>query len=237
MLIPYFQKLTLLDFPGHTATTVFTDGCNLRCPFCHNASLVERHPEEYIDPEEFFRFLEKRTGLLDGICITGGEPLLQKDLPDFIRRVRSYGFAVKLDTNGTFPERLEELLREGLIDHVAMDIKNCLGKYPLTAGTDENKADELNATIRRSIELIAHLAPDYEFRTTVVDELHSPEDVESIAEMLSHSASPEAKYYIQCFKDSGDILCPGLSAPDKSTLEEMLVAARRYLKNAALRGV
>lgn len=237
MLIPYFQKLTLLDFPGHTAATVFTDGCNLRCPFCHNASLVERHPEEYIDTEEFFRFLEKRAGLLDGVCITGGEPLLQKDLADFIRRVRASGFAVKLDTNGTFPEKLEELLREGLVDHVAMDIKNCLNKYPLTAGTEDEKADELCNKIRRSIELIAHLAPDYEFRTTVVDELHSVEDVESIAKMLLHTASPDVKYYIQCFKDSGDILCPGLSSPEQSTLEAMLDAAKRHLTNASLRGV
>ena len=124
MNIQGFQKLTMLDFPGHTACTVFTGGCNLRCPFCHNVSLVLAPEAEPIPEEEIFSYLAKRRGVLDGVAITGGEPLLQKDIADFCRKVKETGFLVKLDTNGFFPERLEALLREGLVDYVAMDIKN-----------------------------------------------------------------------------------------------------------------
>lgn len=237
MKIPYFQKLTLLDYPGKTAVTVFTDGCNLRCPFCHNASLVERHPDEYIDPEELLSYLKKRSGLLDGVCITGGEPLLQSDLGDLIKRIRAFGYAVKLDTNGTLPERLEPLLADGLLDYVAMDFKNSFEKYALTVGLTETKADGLTEKITRSTELIARLAPDFEFRTTVVASLHTPHDTESIAAFLAHNVSPDVKYYIQCFKDSGDILRDGLSAPDKTALFAMLSAAQKHLPHAVLRGV
>lgn len=237
MKIPYYQKLTLLDYPGKTAVTVFTDGCNLRCPFCHNASLVERHPDEYIDPEELFSYLKKRIGLLDGVCITGGEPLLQNDLGDLINRIRALGYAVKLDTNGTLPERLEPLLADGLLDYVAMDFKNALEKYPLTVGMPEAQKDSLIERIERSVALITRLAPDFEFRTTVVASLHTPHDTESIAAYLAHNASPDVKYYIQCFKDSGDILCAGLSAPDKTALDAMLHAARTHLPCTELRGV
>ena len=135
MVIKGLQKTTLLDFPGKLACTVFTGGCNFRCPFCHNASLVIRPSDvEEISEEKFFSYLKKRQGILDGVCITGGEPLLNKDIEDFIRRIRSLGLLVKLDTNGAFPERLERLLDEGLVDYVAMDIKNSKEKYAATAG-------------------------------------------------------------------------------------------------------
>ena len=138
MLIYGLQKLSLLDFPGKLAATVFTGGCNLRCPFCHNASLVTRFSEyERISEEEVLSFLEKRKGLLDGVCITGGEPLLQEDLAEFIIKIRAMGFLVKLDTNGCLPDKLDSLIRRSLVDYVAMDIKNSFDKYPLTVGTPD----------------------------------------------------------------------------------------------------
>lgn len=237
MKIPYYQKLTLLDYPGKTAATIFTDGCNFRCPFCHNAALVVRHPEEYLAPDEVFAFLKKRTGLLDGICITGGEPLLQPDLEDFIKQIKAMGFLVKLDTNGSFPERLEKLLRNGLIDYVAMDIKNSPEKYPETIGINAANAGKIQAEVERSMKLIARLSPDYEFRTTAVASLHQPKDFESIASWISQAASPDAKYFIQCFRDSGDTIEQGLSALDENTLEASKNAALTHLKHVELRGI
>ena len=229
MNIKGLQKTTLLDFPEKLACTVFTGGCNFRCPFCHNASLVLRAGEvEGISEEEFFSYISKRSGMLDGVCITGGEPLLNPDIADFIRKIRAFGLLVKLDTNGSLPDRLKALLDEGLLDYVAMDIKNSSERYALTAGVDKFPEE-----IEKSINLIIQGAPDYEFRTTVVRELHTTQDIVSIAERISGAK----KYFLQTYVDSGDLINDGFSAYSASEMLEILDSARRVLPITALRGV
>ena len=229
MNIKGLQKTTLLDFPEKLACTVFTGGCNFRCPFCHNASLVLRAGEvEGISEEEFFSYISKRSGMLDGVCITGGEPLLNPDIADFIRKIRAFGLLVKLDTNGSLPDRLKALLDEGLLDYVAMDIKNSSERYALTAGVDKFPEE-----IEKSIDLIIQGAPDYEFRTTVVRELHTTQDIVSIAERISGAK----KYFLQTYVDSGDLINDGFSAYSASEMLEILDSARRVLPITALRGV
>ncbi len=200
MLISGLQKLTLLDYPGKTAAIIFTYGCNFRCPFCHNALLVTEKMQNAIPEDEIFAFLKKRKGILDAVCITGGEPTLQKDLREFILKVRELGYCVKLDTNGTNPLLLDELLTDGLIDYVAMDIKNSPERYDETTGV---KTDKDN--IMKSISVIKEKAPDYEFRTTITKELHSEKDIFAICEIIGK----ESKYYLQQFKDSGCLIRDG----------------------------
>lgn len=226
MLISGLQKLTLLDYPGKTAAIIFTYGCNFRCPFCHNALLVTEKMQDVISEEEVLAFLEKRRGLLDAVCITGGEPTLQKDLKAFIVKVRALGYAVKLDTNGTNPVLLDELLTEGLLDYVAMDIKNAPDKYSLTAGTD---VDFNN--ILKSIELIKTKAPDYEFRTTVTRELHTEGDILSAAEL----AGKGSKYFLQQFKDSGSLISDGHTGWDVNELHKVKERLLSLSFNASLR--
>ncbi len=228
MKISGFQKLTLLDFPGHTACTLFTSGCNMRCPFCHNTPLVEGTAEEDYTEEEVLSYLKKRQGILDGVAITGGEPLLQKDIAEFIKKVKELGYRVKLDTNGTRPALLSDLLRDGLVDFVAMDIKNTREKYALTAGREVDIED-----IEKSVGLLKCSGVDHEFRTTVVKELHTEEDIISIAAWLGENE----KYYLQQFRDSGYILCPGLSAHSGITLREMAEKAQKYVKLCETRGI
>lgn len=220
-------KMTLLDFPGHVAATVFTAGCGMRCPFCHNASLVT-HIGEELPESELFSFLEKRRGLLEGVCITGGEPLLQSDLPDFIRRIRALGYAVKLDTNGMYPDALCALVREGLVDYVAMDIKNRPEKYAVTAGLSK-----MPDGVLRSVEFLLSGAVPFEFRTTVVEELHEAEDFRAIGEWIAGAP----RYFLQSFTDSGDLIAEGYSAPTPEKLRACLAAVRPYVPTAALRGV
>ncbi len=228
MIIKGLQKTTLLDFPGKVACTVFTAGCNFRCPFCHNASLVEHADTvEEISEEEFFSYISKRKGILDGVCITGGEPLLAHGIEEFIKKIKSLGMLVKLDTNGTFPKKLEALLDEGLIDYVAMDVKNSKEKYASTAGVKDYPAK-----IEESIKIIMEKAPDYEFRTTVVRELHTPQDIVKIAEWIKDTKH----YYIQTYVDSGDILCGGYSAYSESEMLEILENTRVVLPCTLLRG-
>ncbi len=223
------QKLTLLDFPGHTACTVFTGGCNFRCPFCHNAPLVTALSETpFMEENEFFSFLETRRGILDGVCITGGEPLMQKDLPDFIEKIKNMGFLVKLDTNGSFPERLAALVDRGLLDFVAMDIKNSLEKYSLTAGCEI----DLSA-IEKSIDLLLADKVDYEFRTTVVKELHTEEDIEKIATRICGAKH----FYLQNFVDSGNLIGTGLSAHSEENMIRMRSRAQGLLENVSIRGI
>lgn len=199
MLIYGLQKLSLLDYPGKLAATVFTGGCNLRCPFCHNASLVTHFSEyEKISEDEVLSFLEKRKGLLDGVCITGGEPLLQEDLENFIIKIRSMGFLIKLDTNGTSPEKLSSLLNRSLVDYVAMDIKNSFDKYPLTVGIP----DFDSAPVFESANLLIRGTVPYEFRTTLVRAFHTPEDIEKIG----RSVKGAKNYFLQNFEDSGDLV-------------------------------
>jgi pyruvate formate lyase activating enzyme len=228
MLIKGLQKTTLLDFPEKVACTVFTGGCNFRCPFCHNASLVKIVDDERIDIDEFFSFLKKRVNILDGVCITGGEPLLQKDIFEFIQRIKSLGYAVKLDTNGAYPNELKALINAGLIDYVAMDVKNSRSKYSQTCGTNVNIDD-----IQKSMDILASSGIEYEFRTTVVRELHSSEDIIEIAEWISDAP----KYFLQSFKDSGDILSGGLSSYSDNEMKEISERARKHNPRIELRGI
>ncbi len=228
MLLKGLQKTTLLDYPEKVACTVFTGGCNLRCPFCHNASLVNVKDDNEISEDEFFTFLKKRVNILDGVCITGGEPLLQKDITSFIARIKELGYSVKLDTNGFYPHKLKELLDLKLIDYVAMDIKNSKKKYSKTCGVevDINKIEE-------SIALLLSSEIDFEFRTTVVRELHTSDDIESIAKWISSAP----KYFLQSFKDSGDILSDGLSSYTDDEMKAMLDLAKKHISSTVLRGI
>ena len=235
MVIRGLQKLTLLDYPGKIACTVFTDGCNFACPFCHNASLVHRPgvpavgASPAIPADEVLAFLRRRAGVLEGVCITGGEPLLQEGLKPFLSSVKALGYAVKLDTNGSLPERLKELIAEGLVDAVAMDVKNAPDKYAETIGRTVYDI----TPIRESIDFLRTLNGRYEFRTTVVREFHTLGDIESIGRWLEGAE----QYFLQSFTDSGDILAPGLHAHEPETLRRFLDAVRAYIPAAALRGV
>ncbi len=229
MNIQFYQKLTLLDYPSKTATTVFTYGCNLRCPFCHNAALVVRPADAQVIEGEFLSFLDKRKGLLDGVCITGGEPLLQPDISDFIGKIKEKGFLVKLDTNGFFPEKLETLLTSGLVDYVAMDIKNSPEKYSVTCGIENADLDK----VKKSVDLLKNSGIDFEFRTTTVKEYHSVEDFISIGKWLCGNY----KYYIQCFKDSGDTIQNSLTSPTENDLNAYKSAVLPYLPLTEIRGI
>lgn len=199
MRISGLQKLSLLDFPGRTAATVFTGGCNFRCPFCHNAPLVTGGSScRDISQEEFFTFLENRRGKLDGVCVTGGEPLLQQGIEDFLRRIKAAGFQVKLDTNGSLPEKLRSIIDEGLADYIAMDVKNAPSKYALTAGIPGFDL----APVAESAALLKEGRIPYEFRTTLVKGLHSPEDVPELGRFVEGAE----KYFLQNFADSGDLV-------------------------------
>ena len=213
MRIAGLQKLTLLDFPEHTAATVFLPGCNFRCPFCHNAALVLGAGDATGDTpvEEFFAFLDKRHGLLDGVCITGGEPTLHKDLPVFAEKIRALGFAVKLDTNGSRPDVLRTMVEAGLVDYAAMDIKNARAKYASTCGLDKLDIGK----IEQSAAFLMEGRIPYEFRTTVVRELHGFSDFEAIGRWLDGARA----YYLQSYVDSEDVLVPGFSAYGKAELE------------------
>lgn len=228
MLIKGLQKTTLLDFPQKVACTVFTGGCNFRCPFCHNASLVKLVDDERIDESEFFSFLNKRINILDGVCITGGEPLLQKDIFSFVQKIKNLGYAVKIDTNGAYPNELEELINAGIIDYVAMDIKNSKNKYSDTCGISVDLGN-----IERSIDILASSDIEYEFRTTVVRELHSKDDIVEIAKWISDAP----RYFLQSFKDSGDILSCGLSSYSDDEMKEISTLARAFNPNTQLRGI
>ncbi|MBR3685268.1 MAG: anaerobic ribonucleoside-triphosphate reductase activating protein [Clostridia bacterium] len=211
MIIQGLQKLTVLDFPGQVACIVFTAGCSFRCPFCHNATLVKAEGDN-ISEEEVLAYLKKRQGILDGVVITGGEPTIQKDLKEFIIKIKNLGYKVKLDTNGYHPEVLEDLLNDGLVDYVAMDIKNSKDKYAVTVGLQN--IDILR--IERSVELLKNCNIPYEFRTTTMEELHSEEDIKSIAEWLKGAK----KYFLQSFKDSGDILCGTFTPLDDAKMQD-----------------
>ena len=200
----------------------------MRCPFCHNTPLVTGTAEERYSEEEIFSFLKKRQGLLDGVAVTGGEPLLQKDIVEFLSKIKKMGYKVKLDTNGSYPERLQELVEKGLADYIAMDIKNCKEKYSLTSGTEIEIS-----VIERSVDIIKESGIPHEFRTTVVKELHTKDDISSVARWLGEGEN----YFLQSFKDSGDILCPGLSAHDENELISMAAAAGKYVKHCETRGI
>ena len=230
MRIQGLQKLTLLDFPERTACTVFTTGCNFRCPFCHNASLVVDIPKEAeISEEEFFAFLQKRKGILDGVCVSGGEPLLQPDIEQFIRKIKDMGFAVKLDTNGSFPNKLIHMVEQGLVDYVAMDIKNSPETYAFTSGTE---ALDIEA-IKKSVSYLKEGHVPFEFRTTVVKRYHSKESFEEIGEWISGTE----KYFLQNFVDSGDLIGKNTRGCSEEEMKEFLQVVQQYIPNAQLRGI
>ncbi|MBO4278054.1 MAG: anaerobic ribonucleoside-triphosphate reductase activating protein [Clostridia bacterium] len=223
------QKLTLLDYPGHMACTVFTHGCNLRCPFCHNAGLVVREKEYIITTEEFFAFLDKRKGILDGVAITGGEPLLHADIGGFMDEIKKRGFRVKLDTNGFFPERLAPLLEAGLADYVAMDIKSSRGGYAKSVGLSSPDISR----VEKSVELLMGGKTDFEFRTTAVKGIHTLRDFELIGEWIAGGE----KYFIQHFTDSGDLIGSGFEAFGAEESEKLLAAVKPFVPKAELRGI
>lgn len=229
MVICGIQKLTLLDYPGKVACTIFTGGCNFRCPFCHNADLVTGRPEVTVTGEEIFRFLRKRQGLLDGVCISGGEPLLQPDLEDFIRGVRSLGYSVKLDTNGSMPDKLESLAEKGLLDYVAMDLKNAPEHYGRTIGAETYDVGNID----RSIRFLMGGEIPYEFRTTVVREFHQKADFEEMGRWIEGAD----QYFLQQFMDSGHVIAPGLHAYDEKILFQALEIVKKYVKTAQIRGL
>lgn len=229
MQITGLQKLTLLDFPERIACTVFISGCNLRCPFCHNAPLVITKPSESCLSElDLLFFLQSRIGILDGVCITGGEPTLHSELPDLIQKIRSLGFAVKLDTNGTNPSCLKTLLEDGLLDYVAMDIKNSPARYAQTCGDID-----LLANVQESVKILMNSDIEFEFRTTVCHPLHTIADVRQIGVWLQGTS----RYYFQQFIDSGNLIGRGLTPFSKTEMEEMRQAVLPWIPNTQIRGI
>ena len=233
MRIGGLQKLSLLDYPEKIACTIFTSGCNFRCPFCHNAGLVTHIDEKQLIPaEEVLRFLESRKGLLDGVCITGGEPLLQPDIAEFMQAIKKMGFLVKLDHNGSQPEKMQALVKMGLVDYVAMDIKNCREKYAKTMGVPEFKV----AAIEKSVKFLLEKSVPYEFRTTVVKEFHTLTDVVKIGQWLNGAEA----YYLQFFADSGDLIAGGnadLHAVSEAEMLTFAAAVKSNFKKVAVRGI
>ncbi len=227
MKIYGLQKMTLLDFPGKVACTVFLNGCDFRCPFCHNYGLAIGAEQPVMEEEELLRFLEKRKGLLDGVAFTGGEPCLHNDLPRLIARIKAMGYAVKLDTNGYHPKMLEKVLPE--VDYVAMDIKNSPEKYAVSCGVERLDM----SVIEESIQLLKERVAPFEFRTTVVKELHCAKDFEKIGPMIEGSEN----YYLQGFVDRVSVPFGNLHAPEKEDLLRYAEIVRPYVKNIQIRGV
>lgn len=230
MKIKGLQKLTLLDYPGKVACTVFLGGCDFRCPYCHNMDIVlDSEADDFIEKEYLMSFLRKRASMLEGVCITGGEPLMSADVEDFIKEIRALGYSVKLDTNGSYPERLADLVSKGLVDYVAMDIKHSPEKYTAAAGC----ATPLVGKVKQSVAFLLEGHVPYEFRTTVAKPLHSVSDIEEIGKWIGG----DSPFFIQCFADRTTVPDKTLSAPDRAELELMLDAARKYLPRAELRGI
>lgn len=230
MNIQGLQKLTLLDYPGKMACTLFTAGCDLRCPFCHNASLVINPADvPAYSVDDIIAFLKKRIGILEGVAITGGEPLMQADISDFIKQIRELGYLVKLDTNGTFPKRLKSLVNEGLVDYVAMDIKSGPSGYGQCVGIGGYDISK----IIESKDFLLEGNVDYEFRTTVVKGLHSVSDFNEIAEFIRGAK----KYYLQHFKDSGDLISFGLDSFSKEEMKEFMNIVSPFVDQCEIRGI
>ena len=230
MRIGGLQKLTLLDYPDKVAATVFTVGCNFRCPFCHNFSLVAGDGDklEEMTQDEVLQFLKKRSSVLEGVCVTGGEPLIQPDIEQFLRSAREMGYKIKLDTNGAFPDKLARLIEQGLVDYVAMDVKNSKELYGKTVGC----AVDLKA-VERSVELLKSGVVDYEFRTTVTATFHTQESVKAMAKWLSGAK----RLYLQQFVDSGDLIDATVTGVDETTLKRFCDIAREFVPNTEIRGI
>lgn len=229
MDIQGLQKMTLLDYPGKVACTVFLGGCDFRCPFCHNGELVLSPAPAQMDQEELLAFLKKRRGLLDGVCITGGEPLLRPDLQQLLEVVKALGYPVKLDTNGSHPAALRDLAQRKLVDYVAMDIKNSPALYPLTAGVPELDL----GPIRESVAFLLEGTVDYEFRTTVVREFHDGDSFRAIGPWLAGAK----RYFLQSFVDRDTVIREGLHPWDRESLQTFADLVRPWVPSVELRGV
>ena len=229
MRIHGLQKMTLLDYPGHVACTVFLGGCDLRCPFCHNFELIDGSAEPIMDDQELLNFLKKRQGLLDGVAITGGEPCLRPDLIDLIKDIRALGYPVKLDTNGLHPDVLKTLVEERLVDYVAMDIKNSPEHYAQTSGVETIDLDK----IRRSISILMNGPVDYEFRTTVIDQLHNAQDMEGIGTLIQGAK----RFFLQAFTDRDSVPFAGFYAPSAEKMRSYAEIVGKYVQETTIRGV
>ncbi len=229
MKIHGLQKMTLLDFPGQVACTVFLGGCDFRCPFCHNWDILDPSTPVIMDENEFYQFLDKRVGLLDGVAITGGEPLLRTGMPEFIQGIKDKGFKVKLDTNGNHPDKLKELVGAGLVDYVAVDIKNDKARYGTTIGVPNFDISKLEETV--SFLLEGNVI--YEFRTTVVKQFHDEDSFRGIAEWIEGAEN----YYLQSFVDRETVHYSGLEAYGPGQLEIFKSIVAPHVKNIEIRGV
>ena len=228
MLIHGLQKMTLLDYPGKVACTVFFGGCDFRCPFCHNWELLDGSSPAQTDSEALLQFLNKRKGMLEGVVVTGGEPLLRKELPELLRQIKELGYPVKLDTNGNHPEALEKVIRDGLVDYVAMDIKNSRGKYAMTAGLETLDT----GAVEQSVRLLMNGPVEYEFRTTVVRELHDDDSFLDIREWIVGARH----YWLQYFTDRDTVPFEGFHAPDEITMKHYADLVREKIPSVQIRG-
>lgn len=230
MKLAGLQKLTLLDFPGIMAAVVFTAGCNFRCPFCHNASLVEGSNDDFLSTDEVLKFLKLRQGILEGVVITGGEPLLHKDIDTFIKEIKNLGYKVKVDTNGTNPTLLKRLVEQKLVDYVAMDIKHSPLEYEKAVGTNNFSM----TAVEESKEFLLSDKIDYEFRTTIVKGIHTKEGIINLAKWIEGAK----RYYLQHYKASDGVLAPtGLDAFSKDEMEEILSEVSHFVKKSEIRGI
>ena len=226
MKIAGIQKLSLVDFDGHISSTIFTSGCNFACAFCHNSSLIP-NSNDLLKIDNIIDFLQKRKNMLDSVCITGGEPTLHKDLPEFISKIKEMGYLVKLDTNGTNPQMIKYLVDNNLIDYIAMDIKNIIDKYTPIIGLQTNEDN-----IAKSINYIMSCGIDYEFRTTLINEYHSIEDIIKIGKLIKNAN----KYFLQKFVDNENCLTHNLNEVPKDVAIQMQEHLKKYIPNTYLRG-
>lgn len=235
MLILGLNKTTLLDYPGHVAATIFTGGCNFRCPYCHNRDIILKTKSLIpLSEEEMFSFLKKRQNILTGVCITGGEPTLHADLPDLINAIKELGYLVKLDTNGSNPLMLQRLIREGLIDYCAMDIKNAPDKYEITAGFHTDHTGFDLTAVDESVQILMQQKQiPYEFRTTIVKEFHDKTAMLAISQWIAGADA----YFLQSYTDSEGVLCDGYHAHSQETLQKFVTLCRQFVPNTTLRGM
>ena len=233
MKISGLQKMTLLDYPGKVACTVFLGGCNFRCPYCHNSELLDGSCDEIMPQQELLTFLHSRKGLLDAVCISGGEPTLQADLPDLLAAIKAMGYLIKLDTNGSRPEVLKDLVSRKLVDYVAMDIKNSPDRYEQTVGTSCRLPQ-----IEESIRFLTENHVDYEFRTTVVAQLHDSQSLEEMGQWVNHLAKNRKilRWFVQPFVDRDTVMYSGLCAPEDAKLSEFVFILSRFSSHSSVRG-
>jgi pyruvate formate lyase activating enzyme len=227
MRISGIEKLSLVDYPGYCCAVIFTGGCNFLCPFCHNSGLVEGNYQT-LDNDEIMAFLKKRFGMLEAVVISGGEPTLQHDLIDFIREIKAIGYKVKLDTNGTNPKTLKKIVDEGLVDYVAMDIKNAFELYPQITGKPEIDIHK----IRESVEILKSGGVDYEFRTTLVKQYHDKDAIRCMAQDIAGAK----RVYLQHFVDNDNCISAGLNDVSKVEAEEYKSMLSDSIGEVLLRG-